>query len=75
MMAGPSLLWWIRQFALIMLGVGFLVFGIHVLILAYHLEDPFIFILTFFSSNFIILISAALLVGFVYRAIRFRKEE
>lgn len=70
MMSARLLLWWVRRLALILVGLGFLLFGIQVLISAYRFQDPFFFILTFFSSNFIILISAALLVGFVYRTIR-----
>ena len=46
-----------------------LVFGIIILIAAYHLDNPFYFVMTFFSSNLIILISAALLFGFLYRMI------
>jgi len=34
---------------------------------AYRLDDPFSFILTFFASNFIILISATLIFVFIYR--------
>ena len=64
-MAG--IFWWIRQILLICVGCFFLIFGIHVLISAYQLNDPFSFILTFFASNFIILISGALVVGFVIR--------
>jgi hypothetical protein len=64
-MAGMS--HWIRQIALILLGCFFLAFGIHLLISAYRLDNPFWFIMTFFASNLIILISAALLVGFVIR--------
>ncbi len=77
MMPASLLLWWIRQLALILIGIGFFLFGIQLLISAYQLQDPFVFVLTFFSSNFIILISAALLVGFVFRVIRLRnaKEE
>jgi hypothetical protein len=58
---------WIRQIALIFMGCFFLAFGIHLLISAYRLDNPFWFIMTFFASNLIILISAALLVGFVVR--------
>ena len=75
MMPAPSFLWWIRQIALILIGIGFFLFGIQVLISAYRIEDPFVFILTFFSSNFIILISAALLVGFVFRLIGLRNAK
>ena len=67
--------WWIKQIILTFALCFFLFFGIHLLILAYHLNDPFWFIMTFFSSNLIILISAALLVGFIIRAIQSRKSE
>lgn len=77
MMPASLLLRWLRQLALILIGIGFFLFGIQLLISAYQIQDPFVFVLTFFSSNFIILISAALLVGFVFRAISLRnaKEE
>ena len=63
------LFWWIRQVVLIILGTFFLFFGIQLLISAYELKDPYTFIMTFFASNFIILISAALIIGFAYRMI------
>ena len=65
-----EILWWIRQSILVLLGLLFLLFGIHLLIAAYKLKDPASFIMTFFASNFIILISAALLIGFVYRIVK-----
>jgi len=61
--------WWVRQVVLILIGVFFLLFGIQLLISAYQLKDPFSFLMTFFASNFIILISATLVVGFAYRLI------
>lgn len=66
----PPALWWIRQITLILAGIFFLVFGIYLLMAAYRLKDPFNFVMTFFASNLIILISAALLLGFVIQAIR-----
>ena len=63
------LFWWLRQIFLILLSAFFLLFGIDLLISAYSLKDPYTFIMTFFASNFIILISAALIVGFAYRMI------
>lgn len=62
-----GIFWWIRQIILILMGCFFLVFGIQLLILAYKLKNPFWFIMTFFSSNLIILISGALLAGFIFR--------
>jgi hypothetical protein len=64
---GKGLLWWAGQIILFFLSLFFLAFGVHVLILAYHLKDPFQFILTFFASNFIILISGAIAIGQVFR--------
>ena len=62
-------LWWVWQIFLVLFAVFFLVFGVYVLIFAYQLNDPFNFILCFFASNLIILISAVLLIGFVIRMI------
>ncbi|MFC1857048.1 hypothetical protein ACFL9U_03360 [Thermodesulfobacteriota bacterium] len=62
-----GILWWIRQIILTIIGSFFLFFGIIILISAYELKDPFSFIMTFFASNLIILISIALLAGFIYR--------
>ena len=62
-----GIFWWIRQIALILLGSFFLYYGIELLISSYGLHDPYTFLMTFFASNFIILISAALVIGFAYR--------
>ncbi len=59
-------LWWIQVFFL-GAGVFFLLFGVHVLVLAYRLEDPFFFVMTFFASNLIILISATIVAGLAIR--------
>jgi hypothetical protein len=62
-----GIVWWVRQLVLTVIGCFFIVFGIHILIASYELKDPFSFILTFYASNFIILISAALVIGFIIR--------
>ena len=59
--------WVIKQVLLILAGCFFLAFGVSVLIQSYHLQDPFSFVLTFFASNLMILISAAILLGLVLR--------
>jgi hypothetical protein len=64
-----GIFWWIRQIVLILLGSFFLYYGIKLLISSYGLKDPYTFIMTFFASNFIILISATLVFGFAYRMI------
>jgi membrane protein YdbS with pleckstrin-like domain len=51
--------------------IFFLLFGIYLLVLAYHLTDPVAFIMTFFASNLVILISAVFLLGLV---LKFRKK-
>jgi hypothetical protein len=66
--------WWIWQVILTLAGSFFLFFGIHLLIAAYRLKNPFWFIMTFFASNLIILISATILVGIIYRMITFRRK-
>lgn len=65
----PSPWWWIRQCLLVLVAGFFCFFGISLLIAAYDLNDPFMFIMTFFASNLIILINATLLIGFVYRMV------
>ena len=66
---GVSTYWWIRQIILILIAGFYLVFGIQLLVSAYRLNDPGNFLLTFYASNFMILISGALLVGFIYRLV------
>ena len=61
--------WWIRQVVLILIGAFFLYYGIILLISSYNLKNPFIFIMTFFAANFIILISGTLIFGFAYRMV------
>jgi hypothetical protein len=65
----PALFWWVRHIVLIGAGLFFLLFGIQLLVLAYRLDDPFNFVMTFFASNLIILISATILVGLVIRMV------
>jgi len=62
-----KIIFWIKHIGWIILSGIFLVFGVHILIAAYRLNDPFSFILTFFASNFMILFSAALVFVFAYR--------
>jgi hypothetical protein len=64
-----ELLWWVRHILLAVAGLFFMGFGVLLLIAAYGLKDPFHFVMTFFASNLIILISAALLVGFIFRMV------
>ena len=58
---------WIKHIVLILVSLFFLIFGVQVLISAYQMKDPFTFIMTFFASNFIILISGTFIVVFLFR--------
>lgn len=69
----PQLLWWIGQCLLVLVASFFLFFGISLFMAAYKLDDPFNFIMTVFGSNLMILISAALLIGFILRMINVYK--
>jgi len=60
------------RIALAIVELFFLLFGVYLLVLAYHLTDPLSFIMTFFASNLVILISAVLLLGLV---LKFRKKK
>ncbi|MFC1866826.1 hypothetical protein ACFL0H_01650 [Thermodesulfobacteriota bacterium] len=66
--------WWIRQIIFALAACFFLLFGIELLIMAYRLDDPFLFIMTFFSSNLIILISGTLLFIFLYKMMVSQRE-
>lgn len=62
--------WWVLQVMMFLVSIFFLVFGIDLLILAYTLNDPFNFIMTFFSASFVILISLTLAISFVIKMVR-----
>jgi hypothetical protein len=68
----PWVLVFLGRIALGILEVFFLLFGIYLLVLSYHLTDPLSFMMTFFASNLVILISAALLLGLL---LKFRKKK
>ncbi|MCP4682228.1 MAG: hypothetical protein GY864_07830 [Desulfobacterales bacterium] len=64
-----DIFWWARHIILALLSCIFLLLGIHTLIVSYRLGDPFSFVMTFFAASFIILISATLLLGFIWRMV------
>ena len=61
---------WLKYGALLTLSALFLVFGIRLLAASYRLNDPFSFVMTFFASNFVILISAVGVVAFAIRMVQ-----
>ena len=66
--------WWVTEIILIALSIFFIIFGIDLLYTAYQLSEPFSFIMTFFASNLIILISATLLFGFVWKIVSYIRK-
>ena len=66
--------WWIFQILMSAVCCFFFVFGIDLLISAYQLKDPFSFIMTFFSSSFIILISLTLFISFIIKMVRVYRQ-
>ena len=60
----------LKLILLLAVGIFFLMVGILLLISAYQLTNPFAFIITFFASNLMILISAILSIGFALQFIK-----
>lgn len=60
----------IKLIALLLIGLFFLLVGVQLLIASYQLDNPFTFIISFFASNLMILISATLSLGFALRLFR-----
>lgn len=61
--------WWGKHILIGAFSVLFLLLGIDTLIAAYHLKNPHEFIMFFFASNLMILVSS---VGILYAGIKFR---
>lgn len=66
--------WWIFQVLMMLASILFLIFGVDLMRAAYTLENPYNFIMTFFSASFIILISLALAISFIIKMIRVIKQ-
>lgn len=66
--------WWALQFVLMLVASFFVFWGIQLLIWAYTLTNPFSFIMSFFASNLIILISGVMLIGVIYRMVSVYKK-
>ena len=61
--------WWVRFILFSALAAFFLEFGVEEMIGAYQVRHPHVFLASFFSSSFIILISGTLLVAFIWRMV------
>jgi len=66
--------WLATLVVLALIAAFFILFGIDILYTAYQIGEPFPFIMTFFASNFIILISATLLLIFVLKIVDYIKK-
>ncbi len=60
----------LKLIVLLLVAIFFLCVGILLLISTYQLANPFVFIITFFAANLMILISATLALGFALRLIK-----
>jgi hypothetical protein len=58
-----SYLWWGKNILIAIFSLFFLIFGIEMLIGAFYLKNPLEFIMYFFSSSLMVLVS---LVGIIY---------
>ena len=67
-------MWWLLQIVLTLVSGFFLFFGVNMMAGAYHLKDPFSFMMTFFAASFVILISLTLTISFPIKMIRVYKQ-
>jgi len=65
---------WVTYIILAFIALFFILFGINLLYMAYQINEPFSFVMTFFASNLIILISAALLLNFIVKFVVYIKR-
>ena len=64
-----KLLWWTACGASALVSIFFLLVGISLCIASYNLNHPHEFILTFFASNLIILISVVVIIAVIVRVL------
>jgi hypothetical protein len=64
-----SWFWWGKNIFIALFSLFFLLFGIQALISSYSMKNPLEFIMCFFSSSLIILIS---IVGIIYPSFRIK---
>jgi len=69
------LFWWVRFLFFSAVAAFFLEFGVEEMARAYRVRNPADFLASFFSASFIILISATLLIAFIWRMILRGREK
>ena len=62
-----TILTWIKNVAILVLSGFFLIIGINTLIGSYQLNNPFEFVMYFFSASLLILVCIAGLIYFFFR--------
>ncbi|MBN2397632.1 MAG: hypothetical protein JXI32_04570 [Deltaproteobacteria bacterium] len=70
-----TLFWWVSKVFIGMVSLFFFVRGINVLISSYTLTNPLEFIMYFFSSSMLILVSLVGIIYSVFRVLRRIKGE
>ena len=60
----------LKLILLLCIGIFFLIVGVQLLVSSYRINNPYAFIVYFFASNLMILISATLSLGFALRLFR-----
>ena len=61
--------WWFGIFISFLLLLSVLIFGIYMLVISYSLNNPLVFIATFFSSCLLILVCLSLIAGLVLKIV------
>ena len=69
------MIWWIKHLIICLVSGFVLIFGIQMFIVAWKLKNPYEFIMCLITSNVVILVSATLFFGFIYRMLRGRKDK
>jgi hypothetical protein len=62
-----TILSWIRNIAILVLSLFFLIIGINTLVGSYQLNNPYTFVMYFFSASMLILVCIAGLIYFFFR--------
>ena len=69
-----AILIWIKNLAVLIISLFFLIIGINTLVGSYQLKNPFEFIMYFFSASLLILVCISGLIYFFYRTF-YRKQK
>jgi hypothetical protein len=65
---------WIKNIAVLVISLFFLIIGVNTLVGSYQVKNPFEFVMYFFSASLLILVCIAGLIYFFFRTF-FRKQK